>query len=99
VPAIIATLSIDATGVVLDLRADGQPLLSKPKQLEPGDTLTLADALATVTGESDVRDVMRGLIAPVADQLEQRVQTNEAALERDKAALAAFQQALTPPQP
>lgn len=97
-PTIICTLSIDQTGVMLDLLADGQKLLSKPKQLEPGDTLTLADALASVTGETDVRDVIRGLMAPVADQLQKRVTTNKAALERDEAALAAFQQALTPPQ-
>lgn len=96
-PNIIATLSIDQAGVVLDLRADGRPLLSKPKQLEPGDTLALADALASVTGETDVRDVMRGLLAPVADALEQRVTTNQAQLDKDKARLAAFQQALTPP--
>lgn len=96
-PNIIATLTIDQSGVVLTLSADGQPLLSKPKQLEPGDALALADALASVTGETDVQDVMRGLMAPVADTLEQRVSTTEAALERDKARLAAFKQALTPP--
>src|SRR3954464_13204853 len=98
-PTIIATLSIDQTGVVLDLRADGQPLLSKPKQLEPGDTLSLADALASVTGETDVRDAMRGMLAPVADALQQKVTAQSAALERDQARLTAFQQALDNPPP
>jgi predicted ArsR family transcriptional regulator len=94
---IIATLSIgegDPPGVILDLRADGRRLLSQPHHLEPSDTLTLADTLAEITGETDVRDVMRGLLEPVAAQLEQQVQQGAERQQRTEQALAAFREAL-----